>query len=322
MPPARPCIIALDGYTLNPGDMSWNKLRSLGQVRIYDRTPDREVIERSKEADILVVNKQSLSRETLQALPKLRCISVTATGYNNVDIAAAREQEITVCNVVGYSTPAVAQHVFAHILNFLNQVQAHHEDVVAGGWQRQEDFSYTLSPLTELADKTLGIYGFGRIGQQVARIGQAFGMNVIAHHKHPKRDAQPGVAFVMLDDLFRESDFLTLHAPLTDENAGVVNAHHLALMKPTAYLINTSRGGLINEAELKAALEHEVLAGAGLDVLSEEPPGASHPLVGVKNCTLTPHIAWATREARERLLQSTVDNIAAFLRGEPQNVVT
>jgi glycerate dehydrogenase len=318
---SRPRIVVLDGYTLNPGDLSWDKLRALGNTTIYDRSKPEEVLPRAREANILIANKQKLPRETLAALPQLRCISVTATGYNNVDIEAAKAQGIRVCNVTGYGTTAVAQHVFALILNFLNQVAAHHRDVIDGGWSEKEDFAYTLSPITELEGKTLGIYGFGRIGQQVGHLGQAFGMNVIATHKHPKRDNKPWVRFVELDELFRESDFLSLHAPLTTENEGIVNEKHLAMMKPSAYLINTGRGGLIKETALKAALENDELAGAGLDVLSQEPPPKDHLLFGVKNCVITPHNAWASREARQRLMEQTVDNVAAFMKDQPVNVV-
>lgn len=318
----RPNIVVLDGYTLNPGDLSWDKLQALGNVKIYDHSKPEEVIPRAGEAQIILANKQKLSREILQALPELRCISVTATGYNNIDTAATEELGITVCNVSGYGTTAVAQHVFALMLHFLNQVADHHADVIAGGWSEKEDFAYTLSPITELAEKTLGIYGFGQIGQQVGKIGHAFGMRVISKHKHPERDVKSWVRFVDLEELFRESDFLSLHAPLTNENTGLVNAARLATMKPTAYLINTGRGGLVQEADLKAALENDQLAGAGLDVLSQEPPPADHLLFGVKNCVITPHNAWASREARQRLMDQTVDNVAAFLHGEPVNVVT
>ncbi|PHN07128.1 D-2-hydroxyacid dehydrogenase [Flavilitoribacter nigricans] len=317
----KPNIVVLDGYTLNPGDLSWEKLEALGRLTVYDRSKPEEVIPRAKNAQILLANKQKLSRETLSGLPELRCISVTATGYNNIDTEAAKELGITVCNVSGYGTTAVAQHVFALMLHFLNQVAAHHEDVLAGGWSAKEDFAYTLSPITELAGKTLGIYGFGQIGQHVGKLGHAFGMKVISKHKHPKRDARPWVRFVDLDELFEESDFLTLHAPLTEDNAGLINRERLQQMKATAYLINTGRGGLINEPDLKAALEDRVIAGAGLDVLSQEPPPADHLLFGVKNCVITPHNAWASREARQRLMNESANNIRSFLAGEPVNVV-
>lgn len=311
----------MDGYTLNPGDLSWEKIRALGNVQVYDRTRPEELLERARGAQILLVNKQKLTAETLQSLPDLACISVIATGYNNVDVAAAKSLNIRVCNVTGYGTTAVAQHVFALMLHFLNQVAAHDQDVQAGGWTAREDFAYTLSPISELADKTLGIYGFGQIGQHVGHLGQAFGMRVIANHKHPQRDARPWVEFVDLDTLFQESDFLSLHAPLSKENEGLVNKNRLAMMKSTAYLINTGRGGLINEVDLKDALEHDQLAGAGLDVISQEPPAAGHILLGVKNCVITPHNAWASREARQRLMDQTIENIAAFLKGKPVNVV-
>lgn len=317
----KPNIVVLDGYTLNPGDLSWKSLEALGQVEIYDRSKPEEILQRSQKAQILLANKQKLSRETLEKLPELRCISVTATGYNNIDTQAAKDLGITVCNVSGYGTTAVAQHVFALMLHFLNQVAAHHEDVLAGGWTAKEDFAYTLSPITELAEKTLGIYGFGQIGRQVGRLGHAFGMKVIAKHKHPRRDAEPWVQFVGLDELFSQSDVLTLHAPLTQDNTGLINQERLSQMKETAYLINTGRGGLVNEADLKVALESGAIAGAGLDVLSQEPPPGDHILFGVKNCVITPHNAWASREARQRLLQETVKNLKAFLDGAPVNVV-
>lgn len=318
----KPIIVALDGYTLNPGDLSWAELEKIGTLHTYDHSEPEEVIPRAVEAQIILANKQKLKRDTLSALPNLRCISVTATGYNNIDVEAARDLGITVCNVSGYGSTAVAQHVFALMLHFLNQVAAHHQDVVAGGWSGQTDFSYTLAPITELAGKTLGIYGFGQIGRQVGKIGHAFGMQVISKHKHPERDAEPWVRFVDLDELFRESDFLTLHAPLTTDNAGLINKERLAQMKKSAYLINTGRGGLVNEKDLKAALENGEIAGAGLDVLSQEPPPADHLLFGVKNCVITPHNAWASREARQRLMDQTAKNIRAFLDGQPVNVVT
>jgi len=236
-------------------------------------------------------------------------------------IAWASAKNIPVCNVAGYSTTAVAQHVFALLLELTNRVGDHNQDVQTGGWAKNRDFSYTLSPIPELAGKTIGIYGFGRIGQQVARIAQAFGMKVLAKHKHPERDAMPGVEFVDLETLFAQSDVVTLHAPLTEKNAGVVNYDLLASMKATAYLINTARGGLINEPDMRSALEKNVIAGAGLDVLSQEPPSKEHPLIGLSNCVITPHIAWASVEARQKLMDETIKNVEAFLRGEPRNVV-
>lgn len=314
-------IVILDGYTLNPGDLNWGDFDALGAITIYDGTPEDQVLERTKEAEILIVNKVMITAELLEQLPRLKCICVTATGYNNIDIDAARQKNIPVCNVKGYSSESVAQHVFAMMLEFTNQVAAHHQSVNNGDWSRCTDFSYTLNPVSELAEKTMGIYGFGRIGQAVAKIALAFGMKVIAKHKHPERDKMQGVTFVDTENLFRQSDFLSLHAPLTEENTGLVHKTNLQLMKPSAILINTARGGFIVESDLKAALENGTIAGAALDVLSMEPPPGDHLLIGVKNCLLTPHLAWASREARQRLMAETVHNVESFLKGEWSNVV-
>lgn len=320
-PAHRVKIVVLDGYTLNPGDLSWNKLKALGNTEVYEYSTAEEIMERAREAEIILVNKAILNADILKALPKLRCICVTATGYNNVDIKFAKSKDIIICNVSGYGTDSVAQHVFALLLELTNQVGIHHESVQNGDWSRCRDFSYWKTPLVELAGKTMGIYGFGKIGQQVANIAMAFGMKILSTHKHPKRDARPGVTFVSIEELFTQSDVITLHAPMTDENKGIVNKDLLSKMKSTAFIINTARGGLINEADLKSALENDDLAGAGLDVLSEEPPKNGNILFGVKNCIITPHNAWGSREARERLLDETVENVAAFLQGEPRNVI-
>ncbi|MEN0005066.1 MAG: D-2-hydroxyacid dehydrogenase [Bacteroidota bacterium] len=312
---SSPQIVVLDSYTLNPGDLSWEALRAFGPTIIYEHSTPDEIVPRAKEATILLVNKVEMDATKLRQLPNLQLIAVTATGYNNIDLVAAAEQGVVVCNAVGYGTGSVAQHVFALLLELTNRVGAHSASVHQGDWSKQRDFMYTLHPIEELVGKTMGIYGFGRIGQAVGRIAQAFGMEVIAHHKHPERDAQPGVRFVDLPSLFRESDVLSLHAPLTTQNAGIINASNLALMKPSAYLINTGRGGLVEELALKAALESGQLAGAGLDVLSSEPPPTDHPLYGVPNCIITPHNAWASRAARQRLLDIVLENIASFLRG-------
>lgn len=317
----RPHIVVLDGRTLNPGDLSWNKLKALGHLTVYEFSKVDEVPQRAKEAEILLANKVILDAALLAKLPKLRCICVTATGYNNVDLEAARRRGIPVCNAVGYGTDSVAQHVFALLLALTNDVQAHHNSVQQGRWGAIDDFCYTLTSIPELAGKTMGIYGFGRIGQRVAQIAQAFGMEVIATHKHPDRDAGPGIEFVSLKTLFERSDVVSLHAPLSNENKGIVNASLLAGMKPSAYLINTGRGGLIDEPALKLALQSAQLAGAALDVLSIEPPKMGNVLLDAPNCLITPHMAWATREARQRLLDITMENISAFLRGEPRNVV-
>lgn len=314
-------IIVVDGYTLNPGDLSWIKLKALGDTAIYEYSTSEEILVRAREAEIILANKAILDAAILSQLPKLRCICVTATGYNNIDIPFTKSKNITVCNVSGYGTDSVAQHVFALLLELSNQVGKHNKSVQNGDWSRCRDFSYWKTPLVELAGKTMGIYGFGKIGQKVADIALAFGMKILATHKHPERDARPGVSFVPIETLFEQSDVITLHAPMTEQNKGIVNKDLLSKMKPNAFLINTARGGLIKEADLKEALENNTLAGAGLDVLSEEPPKNGNILYGVINCIITPHNAWGSREARERLLEETVRNVAAFLHGEPRNVV-
>ena len=317
----EPKIVVLDGYTLNPGDLSWAPLEALGKLAVYERTSAAEAAGRALDADILVVNKVRLDAALLDRLPNLKCVCVLATGFNNIDTGKAKSRDIPVCNVKGYGSASVAQHVFAMMLAMVNGIADHNRSVQAGGWAAQPDFCYTLFPVTELAGKTLGIYGLGQIGRQVARLGLAFDMEVIAVHKHPERDAMDGVAFVDLEALFSRSDFLTLHAPLTAENEGLVNTARLSTMKPSARLINTSRGGLIREGDLKAALLSGKIAGAALDVLSPEPPPADHILMGVDNCLITPHMAWASLEARRRLLEEMVENVKAFLAGNARNNV-
>ena len=314
-------ITVLDGYTLNPGDLSWDELGALGKLTVYDRTPKEAIIDRAVGAEILIVNKASITSEIIAQLPDLQYIGVTATGFNNIDIEAASKRNIAVCNVSGYGTAAVAQHVFALLLAMTNQVSEHHQSVLQGQWAACPDFCYTLVPLTELQGLTMGIYGFGRIGRQVAVLAQAFGMQVLATHKHPERDAMAGVGFVDIDDLFQKSDVVSLHAPLTSENKEIVNAALLRQMKHTAFLINTSRGALINEKDLYSALEKGWLAGAALDVLSVEPPLEDHILIGAPHCIITPHNAWASRAARSRLLKTTVENLRSYLNGAPKNKV-
>ena len=306
---------------MNPGDLSWQPLQRLGRLEVYDYTSPEQIVERAEPADILLVSKAVLNAEIIRQLPKLQCICVTATGYNNIDLETAREHGIPVCNAVGYSTDAVAQHVFALLLALSNQVHAHHISVQAGEWRRSHDFSYTLRAIPELAGKTFGIYGFGRIGQRVADLAQAFGMKILATHKHPERDARPGVRFVDLPTLFAQSDVVSLHAPLSEDNREVVNADLLGRMKSSAYLINTGRGGLVDEQALQRVLQQGQLAGAGLDVLSVEPPSDGNVLTTAPNCLITPHMAWATQASRQRLLDITVENVRGFLMGELQNEV-
>jgi glycerate dehydrogenase len=312
-------IVVLDGHTLNPGDLSWDALRTLGQCAIHDRTPAGEVLERARGAEVVVTNKTPLDRSAVESLPGLRLIAVTATGYNVVDTAAARERNVAVCNVPEYGTPNVAQHTFALLLELANRVGHHAQTVREGRWSTSADWCYWDLPLVELNGLTIGIVGYGRIGRAVGAIARAFGMNVIAYRRNP--EPEDGVRFVDLDTLFRESDMVSLHCPLTPENRRMVDAARLARMKSTAYLINTARGGLVDEADLAAALNEGRIAGAGLDVLTSEPPAADNPLITARNCIVTPHQAWATRPARQRLLQVTVDNIVAFTTGRPKNVV-
>ncbi len=314
-------ITVLDGYTTNPGDLSWEGLSRLGQVNVFDRTPANQVIERAREATVVLTNKTILDREVLNKLPNLKCICVLATGYNVVDIDAATDLDIKVCNVRGYAAQSVAQHVFALLLELTNRISDHAQSVLNGHWGYQDDFSYTLSPTIGLANKTIGIYGFGQIGKKVAVIAQAFDMQVVAHHRHPERDKQAGVEFVSFDDMMKKSDVVSLHAPLSAENQGIINTESLNKMKQTAYLINTGRGGLIVEEDLKKALVSGRIAGAGLDVISEEPPQKGNILFGAKNCIITPHNAWATNGSRQKLLDEAVKNVKAFLEGKPRNIV-
>jgi len=314
-------IVVLDGYTLNPGDLDWSGLRALGECEIHDRTPPDQVLARAAGAPIVLTNKTVLSREIIAPLPDLKYIGVLATGYNVVDVAAAKERGIPVTNIPTYGTASVAQMVFAHLLHLTQRVADHAQSVRAGDWARSPDFCYWRHPLVELAGLTMGIVGFGRIGRETGNAARAFGMKVIYHDVFaPKVSVEEGVA-VDLDTLFRESDVVSLHCPLTAENHGLVNRARLALMKPTAFLINTSRGPLVDEPALADALNAGRIAGAGLDVLCVEPPRADNPLLTAKNCFITPHIAWATRAARARLLDTVVANVRAFLAGEPQNVV-
>lgn len=312
-------IVVLDGHTLNPGDLNWDALRALGTCTLHDRTPADQIVPRARDAEILFTNKTVLNRDTILQLPKLRFIGVLATGFNVVDAAAAHERSVPVCNVPAYGTKSVAQLVMALILELAHRTGHHAETVRAGRWSQSPDFCYWDHPLIELDGLTLGIVGYGRIGEAVAQVARAFGMKIIAQSRTPKK--VDGVTFVELDTLFREADIISLHCPLTPENKGLVNAARLALMKPTAFLINTARGPLVDEPALADALNSGRIAGAALDVLSVEPPPAGHPLFTARNCIITPHIAWATRAARARLMETAVANLKAFLAGHPQNVV-
>lgn len=313
-------ITVIDGHTLNPGDLSWDELEKLGELTVYDRTAPEQVVERGADADVVITNKLALSREIIEQLPRLKYIGVSATGYNIVDVEAARDRRIPVTNVPTYGTRSVAQMVFAHLLNLTQRVADHAQSVRDGRWTACEDFCYWDYPLLELSGLTMGIVGFGRIGRATGRIALAFGMQVLAYDPL-EVTAADGVQMVDLDTLFRQSDVVTLHCPLTEEDDNLVNARRIAMMKETAFLINTSRGPLVDQDALAEALNSGRIAGAGLDVLSIEPPQLDHPLFTARNCFLTPHIAWATRAARQRLLGTTVQNVKAFLDGRPQNVV-
>lgn len=315
-------IVVLDGYTLNPGDNPWEAVSRLGDLTVFERTAAADVIERAQGASVLLTNKTPISRETIAALPDLKFISVLATGFNIVDIAAAKERGIPVSNVPVYGTDAVAQYVFAVLLEMIHQPLAHDAAVRQGEWARRQDFSFWLGPITELAGKVFGVVGFGRIGRRAAEIAHAFGMHVLAHDvQREHAPAWERFAWAELDELFSRSDVVTLHCPQTDSNKGFVNERLLQLMKPTARLINAARGTLVNEHDLAAALNAGKLAGAVLDVVSVEPILPSNPLLSAKNCLLTPHLAWAAVEARRRLMQTTADNIAAFQRGQAIHVV-
>jgi len=313
-------IVVLDGFTLNPGDLTWDSLRSLGDCTIYDRTSVSEIPGRADSAQILLTNKTVLDRSQLQQLSALQYVGVLATGTNVVDLAAARERGIPVTNVPAYGTRSVAQATLALLLELSNQAGRHAEGVREGRWTQSPDWCYWDSPLIELDGLTIGIVGLGRIGRAVAGLAGAFGMKVIAASRVPGNVAPP-VRAVPLEVLFRESDVVSLHCPLTPQTRNLVNAERLSWMKPSAILLNTSRGHLIDEPALAEALNSGRIAGAGLDVLSQEPPPADHPLLHARNCLITPHQAWATRSARERLFNVAVENVRAFLKGMPQNVV-
>lgn len=311
-------IVVLDGYTLNPGDLDWAPLYALGMVHIYDRT-DPDQLWRANEADIVFTNKTVLSAETLSNLPSLKYIGVLATGYDVVDIEAARTQKIAVTNVPGYGPDSVAQMVFAHILNIVNNVAGHAADVVQGGWGKTKDYCYWLTPQIELRDKVMGIIGYGEIGRATARIARAFGLEVLIHTRTVPEKLPEGIRAVDLENLLTASDIITLHCPLTPDTERLINKDTIAQMKKSAILINCSRGPLVNEEALALALNESRIAAAGLDVLSEEPVKGDNPLIGATNCIITPHIAWATREARKRLFAIAVDNLQSFLAGESKN---
>lgn len=314
-------IVVLDGYAANPGDLRWDELQSMGECVIYDRTAPAEVLERSSDAEILLTNKTVLTAEHMAALPELKYIGVLATGYNIVDVDAAKERGIVVTNIPAYSTDSVAQMVFAHILNITQQVQHHSEEVRKGRWSSSKDFCFWDTPLIELRGKKIGIVGLGHTGFTTARIAIGFGMQVCAYTSKTNFQLPPEVRKMELDELFRECDIISLHCPLTDSTRELVNAERLKMMKHTAILINTGRGPLINEQDLADALNNGEIYAAGLDVLSQEPPRADNPLLSARNCYITPHIAWASTAARERLMLIMLENIKAYLGGKTINNV-
>jgi glycerate dehydrogenase len=315
-------IVVLDGHTLNPGDLSWSELEALGDVQIHDRTPAKDILSRSAGAAALLTNKTPLTRQTLAQLPDLKYIGVLATGHNIVDSTAAKERGIAVTNVPRYAAGSVAQMVFAHLLNLALHVAGHGRTVAEGRWSNCPDFCYWDWPLIDLAGLALGLIGFGQIGQAVAKLGAAFGMKVLASDPAFRtQNSSRSIPVLPLDELLHAADVVSLHCPQTPETEKLINAERLKLFKPTAFLINTSRGGLIDEPALAGALNSGRLAGAGLDVLSAEPPPPDHPLLHAKNCCITPHIAWASQGARRRLLAEAVHNLRAFFSGTPRNVV-
>lgn len=309
-------IVVLDGYTENPGDLSWGPLQELGELTVYDRTPPEAVLERIGDAEAIYTNKTVLSRELIQAMPSVRFIGVLATGYNVVDVQAARERGIVVCNIPTYGTDAVAQYVFALLLELCHRVAHHAQAVQEGRWTACPDFCFWDYPLIELSGKTMGIVGYGRIGQRTAQIARAFGMQVLAYDAFVQ-----AAECVPLDELLERSDVVSLHCPLFPETKHIIRGETIARMKDGSILINTSRGPLVDEAALREALTSGKLYGAAVDVVSTEPVQPDNPLLGLENCLITPHIAWAPRESRQRLMDIAVENLRCFLRGAPQNIV-
>ena len=315
-------IVVLDGYTLNPGDLSREGLRKYGEVTVYDRTPADKVVERISDAEAVFTNKTPITRETLEACKSIKYIGVLATGYNIVDVGAARERNIPVCNVPTYGTAAVSQFAIALLLEMCHHVGEHSQTVKAGDWSNSQDWCYWNYPLVELDGKTMGIIGFGRIGQATGRLAQAFGMKVLAYDEHPNHKLESEtLKYVTLNELLEKSDVISLHCPLFPSTEGIINKDNISKMKDGAMLINTSRGPLVVEQDLADALNSGKLAGAAVDVVSAEPIKPDNPLLTAKNCIITPHIAWAPKESRKRLMDTTVDNLEKFMNGNPVNVV-
>ncbi|MEA4812947.1 MAG: D-2-hydroxyacid dehydrogenase [Anaerolineaceae bacterium] len=314
-------IVVLDGYTENPGDLSWHALGQLGELTVYERTTEHLLIERMQGADYVYTNKVCISRAALEACPTIKFIGVLATGFNMVDLAAAKEKGITVTNIPTYGTNSVAQFVFALLLEICHHVAHHSQAVRAGRWMQSQDWCFWDYPLIELADKTLGLWGFGRIGQATAKIAESFGMHVLAYDGNPQAMDKRLARQVNLDELLAKSDVLSLHMPLTPETDGILNAETIARMKNDVIIINTARGGLINERDMRAALDGGKVAWYAADTTRVEPILADNPLLGAEHCIITPHIAWAPKESRQRLMSTAVDNLRQFLAGKPINVV-
>jgi glycerate dehydrogenase len=315
-------IVVLDGNRLNPGDNPWDEVGAFGDLEVHDWSDPDQVVDRAKDADIVCTNKSLMPRKTIESLPKLRYVSVLATGYNIVDVEAARERNIPVSNVPVYGTDSVAQYVFALLLELCHHVGRHDRVVQSGEWETSGTWSLFKTPLVELVSKTMAVVGFGRIGRRVGELAHAFGMHVLAVDIRAENPPEyRPFEFVPLQEAFRRADVVSLNCALTAQNEGMVNKGLLATMKPSAFLINAARGPLVQEADLREALERGVIAGAALDVVSTEPIRADNPLLKARNCIITPHIAWASLEARRRLMKTTAENIGAFLRGKPQNVV-
>lgn len=314
-------IVILDGFTVNPGDLSWSALESLAEVEVYDRTSEDQIVPRCKGAEIVLTNKVVLDSSVLNQLPRLMYIGVLATGYNVVDLEVASRQSIVVTNIPSYSTDSVAQMVFSHLLNIVNRTDHYAQENRNGRWSKNQDFCYLDHTLSELAGKRMGIVGLGNIGMAVAKIALAFNMEVIAYTSKSEEELPEGVRSVTMEELFTSSDVISLHCPLTESTRHLVNASRLRTMKPSAILINTGRGPLVCDQDVADALNSHTIAAYAADVLTEEPPKADNPLLSAKNCYLTPHIAWATYEARQRLINICVENVKAFIEGEPKNQV-
>lgn len=314
-------IVILDGYVANSGDLSWDELAQLGEVTVYERTPRELIVERAKDADAIFTNKVVIDKEILEQLPKLRFIGVMATGYNNVDVVAARRHGVIVSNVPAYSTNSVVQNIYAHLLNIVNSVALHDDAVKRGSWQNCNDFSFRLSPIIELAGLTMGIYGLGSIGSKVAKIANAFGMKVVAFTSKVPWQLPGYISPVEKSELFEQSDVLVICAPLTSENKYFVNADTLSMMKPTAIIINAARGGLMDSAAVVKALQNGKLGAVGVDVLEHEPPMGDEPLLSCDKCFITPHIAWQSDVARKSLITISADNLKSFIDGHPRHVV-